>query len=123
SLPPVRSQGTIAVASPAKDDVGRVERMAASCGSRLSSGIARPPAITSAWLRATGTRPSEVTSHVTTARRVPGPGGPAFTLWARGGEPGLVLARKASRETTQSCGMRAQARNRRRGRAQADTGI
>jgi hypothetical protein len=36
-------------------------------------GQRRPPAISSAWLRATGTRPAAVTSQVMTARCAPGP--------------------------------------------------
>src|SRR6185295_2736464 len=62
------SQGTTATASPANDDIVIVDRITASCVIRLSKRTPSPPAISSAWLRATGTRPSALISQVTTAR-------------------------------------------------------
>ena len=55
-------------ARPANELTAQQPRMAASCcDAGLRAATASPPAISSAWLRATGTRPSGVTSQVTTA--------------------------------------------------------
>ena len=65
SVPPVSSHGTIVLARPANEASASAPSITASGSMRASRCTASPPAISSAWLRATGTMPSAVMSKVT----------------------------------------------------------
>ena len=107
SVPPTSSQGITRWRAPRTTTASGSRGSPHPARAGLRAGRARPPAISSAWLRPTGTRPSAVMSQVMTARCAPGPGGSARSRSSAGsGSSFSAVVEIVERRSAPSGGLR-----------------